>query len=37
MAVEAPPSDELKKKLNKQNIADFYNSEILSDITLVNP
>lgn len=34
----APMSEEtIKKKLTHNNISDFFNDEILSDITVVNP
>ena len=30
-------AEELSKKINKHGIEDFFNSETLSDITVVNP
>lgn len=33
----AATKDEIKKKINKVCISDFFNSETLSDITVVNP
>lgn len=37
MAAPAIDPEELKKELKKSNIADFFMSNTLSDITVVNP